>query len=116
MVNDFLDLDLRQGVVFKIFFEITVTIIKDKVQLFISGYYFFKVNDIRVFKDFEKGYLPDSGGGKPFILMVKTYFFESNDLVCLLVPGFVNDSVSALTDFVYTLKLVILWMTDALLM
>jgi hypothetical protein len=95
----------------KIFFEITITVIEYKIEFFVCRDYFFEVDDVWMFEDFEERDLPDGCGGKSLVFMIKTYFFEGNNFVGLLVSGFVDDTISALTDFVNALKLVVFGMS-----
>lgn len=100
----------------KVFFKIAIAVIKNKVKFFVSRDYFFKVDDVGMLEDFEERDLPDGCGGKSFVFMIETYFFEGNDFVGLLVSGFVDDSVSSLTDFVDALELVVLGVSRGVLM
>jgi hypothetical protein len=60
-----------------------------------------------VLKYFEKGDFPDGSGGESLIFMIKSYFFECNNVVGFLVSCLVDDTVSALADFVDALELVV---------
>jgi len=61
-----------------------------------------------MFENFEEGNFSDSGGGESLILMIESDFFECDNIIGFLVPGFVDDTVSALADFVDSLELVVL--------
>jgi hypothetical protein len=67
-------------------------------------------------QEFEERDLPDGCGGKSFVFVIETYFFEGDNFIGLLVSGFVDDSVSSLTDFVDALELVVLGMSGGVLM
>jgi hypothetical protein len=48
--------------------------------------------------------------------MIESDFFECNNVVGLLVSGFVDDTVSALSDFVDALELVVFGVGGGVLM
>ena len=101
---------------FEVFFKIAIAVIEHKVQFFVSRDYFFKVDYVGMLQDFEERDLPDGCGGKSFVFVIETYFFEGDNFVGLLVSGFVDDSVSSLSDFVDSLELVVLVMSGGVLM
>ena len=94
---------------FEVFFKIAIAVIEHKVQFLVSRDYFFKINDVGILQDFEERDLPDGCGGKFLVFVIETCFFEGNDFFGLLVYGFLDDSVSSLTDFADALELVVLW-------
>jgi len=106
LINDLFDLLFGQCVVLKVFFEVTVTILEDEVEFFISRDYFFQIDDVGMFQYFKEGDFPDCSRGDTLILMVQSDLFDSNYLISLLVTCFVYDSISSLPDFIDALELV----------
>lgn len=100
----------------EVLFEVAVAVLKYEVEFFVPGDDFFEVDDVGVFEDFEEGDFSDCGGGESFILMIESNFFECNNVVGLLVSGFVDDAVSALSDFVDALELVVFGVGGGVLM
>ena len=85
---------------FLVFFEITVDILEDQVELVLGGDDFLETDDVGVIQFFEERDFPDGSWGNALILVVESDLLESNDLVGDLVPGLIYDSIGALSNFV----------------
>ena len=54
----------------KVFFEITVTILKNKIEFFISRNDLLQIDDVRMSENFKEGDFPDCSRGDTLILMI----------------------------------------------
>jgi hypothetical protein len=100
LINDGFDLFLVEDDAFEVLLEVAVDVLEDEVEFVLCGDDFFECDDVGVVEFFEKGDLPDCGGGDAFVLVIESYFFYSNDLVVDFVSGFIDYAVGALADFV----------------
>ena len=91
---------------FKVFFKITVTVLKNKVEFLITRYDFFQIDDVGMFEYFKERDFPDCGGWYSLILMIQSDFFNGHYLISLLISRFIHDAISSLTNFIDTLELV----------
>lgn len=83
-----------------VLFQVAVDILKDQVEFALSGYNLPHADDVRVVQFFKKGDFPDCGGRDALILMVKADLLNGDYLFGDIVPGFVDDSVSAFSYFI----------------
>ena len=100
MVDDVLDLLLLKVDSLNVLIEIAVHIVEYQLELVFSRYNLSQVDDVWVLEPFEERYLSDGCRGDAFVLVIEPDLFYRHDVVGVLVPGFVDDSVGAFTDFV----------------
>jgi hypothetical protein len=62
-------------------------------------------DDVFVVELFEEGHLPNGGGGDTLFLLLQSDLFEGHHHASILVPGFVDHPVSALSYLVDPLVL-----------
>ena len=91
----------------EVFFQVTVTIFKYQVELFIPRDHLLQIHYIRMFQNLQQRYLPHGSRGYPLILMIQPDLLDSYNLVGLLIPGFIHDTICTLSNLIDTLELVI---------
>ena len=91
----------RQGTTFlvKVLFDVHVEKLKNKIELVLAMHNVFKVDDVWVVKLLQKRNFANGCAWDSFVSVLKAYFLYSDNLICLFVYCFVNDTVSSSSEF-----------------